>query len=510
MKRALLCAIVAFSICARPAAADRPNVLFIAVDDLKPMLGCYGDTMVKSPQIDRLAAQGTVFWNNQCQQAVCGPSRASLLTGLRPDTTRVYDLKTKMRNINPDVLALPQHFRNNGYETIGMGKIYDPRCVDSQKFADKPSWSVPFEYRYGKAKSVMGYINPETVAMFEAGLTGAEKRPNREDVPNRPPVEGTEDVPDNAYDDGAMADAAVAWIQKLSKTEKPWFLAIGLKKPHLPFVAPKKYWDLYNRSDFKVAEYQKVPVGTPEFTLQPGWELRSGYNVPKQGPLPDDLQLELIHGYHACVSYIDAQVGKMLDALKDYGVAENTIIVLWGDHGWHLGDHSLWCKHTVYEQATRSPLIFSAPGQKAKGAKVMSPSEFTDIFPTLCELAGLEVPKQLEGVSLKPLLDDPTKAVREVAMSQYPRSDKGKDLMGYTFRSERYRYTEWRVAKDKTSKGDGPVYAREFYDYEKDPLETKNLVDDPNCAQEVGRHQSWAAKELRRYGIGAVEIPQAN
>jgi arylsulfatase A-like enzyme len=488
--------------CPAGLQAAKPNVLFIAIDDLKPMLGCYGDKQVQSPRIDQLAKRGLVFENSQCQFPVCGPSRASLLTGLRPDTTKVYDLKTKMRDIHPDILTLPQHFKNNGYETVGMGKIFDSRCVDNREAMDQPSWSIPYVHVWGKGDLASGFANPETVEWFRSQKDAKGKKVSEWSVKNVPPVEGSEDVPDNTYNDGAIADEAVEWIGKLSQQDKPFFLAVGFQKPHLPFIAPKKYWDLYQRSDFSVAEYQQAPQGTPEFTLQPGWEIRGKYDVPKQGPFPDELQLELIHGYYACVSYVDAQVGKVIDALEAAGIADNTIIVLWGDHGWHLGDHSMWCKHSVYEQAARAPLIISAPGQKVAGASTREPVEFTDIFPTLCELTGLEAPGSLEGISLKPLLDQPDADIRQVAMTQYYRSPGGKSLMGYSFRDERYRYTEWRERKNNQSKGDGPVFARELYDYEADPLETKNLIDDPASVAVRDRLQAAAATVLARYGIG--------
>lgn len=497
----LLSALAVSIVSVAHAGFGRPNVLFIAIDDLKPMLGAYGDDTVISPQIDRLAERGTVFLNNHCQVPICGPSRASLLTGLRADTTQVYDLKTKMRDIDPDILTLPQHFRNNGYETVGMGKIFDPRCVDGREFQDKPSWSLPFMYFYGKLPSAAGFVNPDTIEWIRS-QTDAQGKPVPEwNLKGIPPTEGSEDVPDNAYSDGAMAEAATEWIGKLAATDKPFFLAVGFQKPHLPFIAPKKYWDLYERDQFELAEYREAPEGTPEFTLQPGWEIRGNYDVPKRGPFPEALQRELIHGYHACVSYIDAQVGKLMEALEASGQADNTIIVLWGDHGWHLGDHSMWCKHSVYEQATRSPLIIAAPGQKATATRVASPTEFTDLFPTLCELAGLDRPAALEGESLLPLLKDPSGQVRELALSQYFRSPDGKPLSGYSFRSGRYRYTEWREINGPTQKGDGAVYARELYDYQTDPLETRNLIDDPAYGATLGAIQAHASKMLAPYGI---------
>jgi len=472
---------------AKPDSESRgqPNILFIAIDDLKPILGCYGDEMVHSPEIDALAARGTTFLNNHCQQAVCGPSRASLMTGLRPDSTEVYDLKTRMRDRRPDIITIPQHLRNAGYVSVGMGKIFDPRCVDGRKFADKASWSEPFMYAYGKGDREMGYLNPETVAWIRS-QKGADGKPlDRSELSGRPATEGSEDVPDNAYDDGATTDLALKWIDKLANEEEPFFLAVGFKKPHLPFVAPKRYWDLYDREQFSPAAFQKTPEGTPEFTTQPGWELRSGYDVPAEGVIPEERQKELMHGYYACVSYIDAQVGKLMDALEAEGIADNTIVIIWGDHGWHLGDHAMWCKHSNYEQATRSPLIIVEPGQKAPGGKVKSPTEFTDLFPTICDLVGVQAPDSLEGKSLRPLLEDPAGRVRELAMSQYPRNSAGTRLMGYTYRGDRHRLTIWKEMDVSEGDKDGPVYTRELYDYEKDPLETRNLIEDPDYREVV-------------------------
>jgi len=484
--------------------ADPPHILFIAIDDLKPLLGCYGEETVHSPRIDQLAAEGTVFLNSQCQQPTCGPSRANLLTGLRPDSTGIHDLKTKMRDINPDVLTIPQHFKNQGYLSIGMGKIFDGRCVDSRKDMDAPSWSQPFIHVYPKAENAAGFVNPQTVDWIRSQKDDQGNPIHEWNVQRIPVAEGSEDVPDNHYKDGATADRAVEWIAKMAQSEQPVFLAVGFDKPHLPFNAPGKYWDLYDRESLPLAAFREAPEGTPEWTLQPGWELRGKYDVPRKGPFPEDLQRELVHGYYACVSYIDAQVGKLLDALEVNGLKDDTIVVLWGDHGWHLGDHSMWCKHSVYEQAARAPLIFRVPDQKAPGAKTASPAEFTDIFPTLCQLAGVPVPDVLEGVSLATVLDDPDRRPRQVAMSQFPRSHpQGANLMGYTFRDERYRYTEWRKRKDAKSKGDGPVMARELYDYQTDPLETRNLINSSDHQAVLERMELAASSELSRYGIPA-------
>ena len=452
--------------------ARRPNVLFIAVDDLKPILGCYGDRQVKSPNIDRLAENGFVFLNNHCQVAVCGPTRASLLTGLRPDTTKVWDLKTRMRDIDPDILTLPQHFKQNGYTTVGMGKIFDYRCCDGMGTQDKASWSRPFVYV------------PENKYASEGKITS---NPTEEDrVRNNKPSTECIDVPDTDYFDGKLTVAAVDNLKILVEGNKPFFLAVGFKKPHLPFTAPKKYWDLYKREDFKVHPFQQFSKNGPELAYHKSSELRNGYtDVPLAGPFSEDKQLEMIHGYYACVSFVDAQVGKLLDEVKEQGIADDTIVVLWGDHGWHLGDHGLWCKHTNFEQSTRSPLIFSTPNRKYRG-KSQSPTEFVDIFPTLCDLAGLDTPTQLEGTTLEPILDDPKASVKKAAVSQFQR---GSGVMGYAYRDRRYRYIIWQEKKFYEGQTDGPIIARELYDYQTDPMETVNVVDDPEYRKVVRRFE---------------------
>ena len=523
---AYLIAMTATSFAAR---AERPNVLFIAIDDLKPLLGCYGETEIKSPNIDRLAGRGMTFLNAHCQQAVCAPSRISLLTGLLPDTTRVWDLKTNVRDNLPDVVTLPQYFKRNGYEVVGMGKIFDPRSVGGRDEMDARSWTRPYIHVESQDGATYSYLNPDVVARINAakkslkgkGWDAALK------VVGKFPTD-IADVPDNAYFDGAMADTGVQMIGELSKRKKPFFLAVGFKKPHLPFNAPKKYWDLYDRDELPLAEFTDMPANAPEHAYQPGWELRNYDRIPKEGPLPEALQRELIHGYYACTSYIDVQVGKLLDALDESPAADNTIVILWGDHGWHLGDHSIWCKHTNYEQATRVPLILapavssqvapacpqaegrstdnaasiisaddqgnaataSALGPGAAPRYSRAPDEFLDIFPTLCELSGIRTPGNLHGTSLLPLLKNPKDSIKEVARSQYPRHSEYGQVMGYAYRDTRYRYIEW-VKKDAW-KGEttGPVVARELYDYDKDPLETRNLVDDPAYREVIAAMQA--------------------
>jgi iduronate 2-sulfatase len=489
--------------------SDKPNVLFIAIDDLKPILGCYGDQLIKTPNIDRLAKMGTVFKSNYCQQAVCGPTRASIMTGMRPDVTKVWDLKTKMRDMNPDILTIPQYFASQGYSTQAIGKIYDPRCVDED--LDKVSWTVPYYktdnkyYAVSTGKTVLNYYQAkETKALVEKKrrddngkiLTDLELlatiRPSMESV----------DVPDHAYIDGANMLQAKDILNELKRKNEPFFFAVGLAKPHLPFNAPKKYWDLYQRDDMPVAEFQEKSNHAIDVAYHNSGELRAYTDIPpilsftnqkSYGiTLPVATQKELIHGYYAAVSYADAQVGILLNTLDSLDLSKNTIIVLWGDHGWHLGDHNLWCKHSNYEQATRSPLIFSAPHIKASATSSLS--EFVDVFPTLCNLAGIPVPAHLEGKSLVPLMQNPKLSIKDFAISQYPRSSTGMEsqrmvdasskVMGYSLRTKRYRYTIWmeNFRSNMPFKASS-VVGDELYDYEKDPEEKVNVAADKKYEQ---------------------------
>ncbi len=511
---ALLC-LASFPLYAQKSKTKpaKPNILFIAIDDLKPILGCYGNQMIRTPNIDRLAAMGTVFMQNYCQQAVCGPTRASIMTGLRPDHTGVWDLKTRMRDVNPDILSLPQYLISQGYSTQGIGKVYDSRCVD--KKMDEPSWSVPY-YNYFKTETKYyaqetgtpasgQYQLPQTKELVEKYTKEAvEKGIAKGDIDAyvskfvKPSVECA-DVPDNAYNDGANVLRAKEILGKLKSENKPFFFAVGFSKPHLPFVAPKKYWDMYQRDEMPVAEFQEKSKNGPDIAYHNAGELRAYSDIPalleftdqkEYGlTLPLDKQKELIQGYYAAVSYTDAQVGILLNALDSLGLTENTIVVIWGDHGWHLGDHNLWCKHTNFEQATHAPLIISSPGIKPSVSS--SPSEFVDVFPTLCDLAGVPVPTYLDGKSQVPVMKNPGKKVKEFSVSQYPRSGSNSETerlgyavgkcMGYSIRTSQYRYTLWLKEDFRSSQAfdKNLIVATELYDYRKDPNETVNVVDDP-------------------------------
>ncbi len=449
---------------AQKADVKHPNVLFIPVDDLKPLIEAYGDKMSITPGMDRLAREGMAFQNCYVQQAVSGPTRASLLTGMRPDKTKVWDLETDFRNVNSNAVSLMEYFKNNGYETTGTGKIFHEGSVGPGH--DMPSWSIP--WTNDKAETYASFIP-------EKGKRG-------------PAIECV-DVPDNTYSDGVAAEIAIKLLKQLKDGNKPFFLAVGFHKPHLPFVAPKKYWDLYKRDQFKIAPFQGKAKGSPDLAYHSSGELKRYSDIPQFNNYSDKeldhlseaKQLELIHGYYAATSYMDAQLVKVLNELDKLGLTDNTIVVLWGDHGWHLGDHGLWNKHTNFEEATHACFLLRGVKGSPKNIKPTTQCEFVDIFPTLCDLTGIPTPKYLDGISLVPTMNNPTVELREYALSQYPRK-----AMGYTIRTKRFRYTEWIGEKYSAEKpySQAKVVAREMYDYDKDPLETSSIIGDKVYAKE--------------------------
>lgn len=474
------------------------NVLFIAVDDLRPQLGCYGDPVVISPNIDRLAADGVLFNRAYCQQAVCSPSRTSLLTGRRPDTTKVYDLNTHFRLNLPNVVTLPQHFKEHGYHTQSFGKIYHGGLDDPVSWSE-PSWFP----------SAATYHTEESLAVLkelaERRQQGSRQKRRGDQVLMRDPKSSiplkvrrtyrprgpsweAPDIGDSELRDGEIAEAAIETLRKVK--DKPFFLAVGFLKPHLPFIAPKKYFDLYPDDKIPLASNPFPPKGAPKFALTNWGELRNYSDIPNSGPLSESKAMELIKGYYAAASFTDAQIGRVINELDRLGLREDTVIVLWGDHGWHLGDHGLWCKHTNFENAVHSPLIFSAPGLKKPGIKTDALAEFVDIYPTLSDLCGLPLPKGLEGTSLVPLFDNPDRPLKKAAFSQYPRNITGVGGgMGHSIRTDRYRLTEWTVPE----KGFGAI---ELYDHLKDPDENVNVADLPEYASVVKEltellHAGW-------------------
>ncbi|WDE96287.1 sulfatase [Lentisphaera profundi] len=478
-------------------ALERPNILMIAVDDLKPILGAYGDPLIQSPTIDKLAQKSAFYESAYCQQAVCGASRASIMTGLRPDSSRVWEFRQLMRERNPNAITIPEYFKSQGYMTCFTGKIFDYRCVADGKKQDLPSWSRKEQPRNSEAMKNLGFADPafhEKIRLKTIELKQQVKKASYDEVKKAmggsPCFEGSVDGPDEIYEDGMIAKEGVRLIKELGQKEKPFFIAVGFKKPHLPFVAPKKYWDMYKESDFALESYQSAAQGAPSYAYQDSWEF-SGYNVPRvNGKVPEDFQRKLKHGYAACISYVDAQIAKLLSTLKQEGLEENTIIIFWSDHGFHLGDHGMWCKHSNYEQATRVPFFLYDPRQQLKSGVYKQPVELIDMFPTLCELSALEIPEILDGKSL--LSEEAQQAT--FALSQFPRNaGKNKKIMGYGFRFERYRYIEWvdnNYQNDNTQFG--PLKEIELYDYEKDPLETVNLANNPEYREILKKLQKQA------------------
>ena len=442
----------------KEAKGKKKNVVFIAVDDMRTQLGCYGKTSVKSPNIDKLAANGMVFKRAYCQQAICSPSRISLLTGMYCETTKIYGLLNRKKDKLPDIPSIPKHFRDNGYETISSGKIYH------HGDDDPVAWSVP-AFRPMKGS---GYVTEESKAIVSLWSSNSN-------TGTKGPVTEAADVADNVYSDGKTTDFAIEQIRRLK--DKPFFVALGLRKPHLPFTAPKKYWDMYNPDDFKLVDNPYPPENATEFTMNNFGELRNYWQMPKgKEPVDNELARHLIHGYHACVSFIDAQVGRVLDELETLGLKENTIVVLWGDHGWKLGEHGSWCKHTAFEIDAKVPLIIFDPDMKTKGQTTEALTELVDIYPTLCDLAGLDKPAHLEGLSFTPLMNNPGLDWKSAAFSIWVqkkfRYDEDIQVIGYTMKTDNYRYTEWRHTKS------GEVRGRELYDHIKDPDENVNVIDD--------------------------------
>jgi arylsulfatase A-like enzyme len=490
---AVLALTISIPLISQKKKKEKPNILFIVVDDLKPVLGIYGNKQVKTPAMDKLAKKAVMFENAYVQQAVCAPSRISAFTGMRPDRTKVTDLRTDMRKMNPDIVTLPQFFKRHGYETAGLGKL-----MHGARNNDPRSWTIPWKdgaklsYAKGyKAPVFNMFQNPETQKLVEnVDLSSMKRKEIVQFLRQNNAFQAIEclDVPDDAYTDGAVANEAVDLLDSFASSKKLFFLAVGFHKPHLPFVAPKKYWDMYDRKKIPLAEFQQHAKNSPKYAYHTWGELRKYSDIPAQGALDTAKQKELIHAYWSSVSYVDAQIGKVLDALKEKGLAKNTIVVLWGDHGWHLGDHGLWCKHTNFEQATKTPLIISAPGYK-KNKKAAGMTEIVDLFPTLVEYAGFKVPEKLEGESLIPMLKNPNTEIKDYAISQYPR---GKNIMGYSIRTKRYRLTLWLQGDFKNNElyRDPQIAAVELYDYQNDPLEKTSLADNPEYKNIINNLQS--------------------
>ncbi|NJB85953.1 iduronate 2-sulfatase [Lewinella marina] len=497
------------------AAADaRPNFLFIAVDDLRPELGAYGSEIAVTPNLDALAGRGLLFNRAYCQQAICGPSRASLMTGTRPETNGVTENYAYFRETSPDILTLPQYLRQHGYETVYSGKIFHGRFTDEEL-----SWSrKPTKPEVPAPNNPGGYALKENQELYERNQAEMrEKYGSNTYGLGLGPAYEMADVPDQAYPDGYHTDQAIATLGDLvGEGQKPFFLGLGFHHPHLNWTTPKKYWDLYDREDIRAAAVADAPEGGAAMGLHASFELRVRDGIPDSGPIDEELAITLKHAYLASVSYVDAQIGRMMEALEASGELNNTVVVVWGDHGWHLGDLGIWGKATNYEIATRVPLMIHTPTmpEASRGAKTDALVELVDLFPTLVELAGLEQPEQLEGQSFVPLLADPNREWKPAAFSQYPNpalrewaanplsegmretyfgplieevedriiEQQGEKwdrdlfenhLMGYTIRTDRYRLVAW---KDRRQPDAEPLYV-ELYDHQEDPDETRNVAE---------------------------------
>ena len=437
---------------------NRPNILFIAVDDLRPELGCYGNRVVSSPNIDRLASEGVLFRRAYCNVPVSGASRASLMTGTRPTSYRFINYDTWAEKDNPEAITLPQYFKNNGYYTVALSKVFH------HMYDSKNGWDE--EWRPSGKGSWRNYIQDDNLKIDTLIKRGM-------------PFECA-DVPDTAYFDGKTTQKALHFLRNSAGKGKPFFLAVGFLKPHLPFNAPEKYWNLYDPKEIGIAGNPNPPENAPRQAIHNWGELRQYYSVPETGPLTDSAAIKLRHGYYACVSYADAQIGMLLDELKKSGLDKNTIVVLWGDHGWNLGEHGLWCKHCNFNTSLNAPLIFKVPGL-TRGDKNNSITEFIDIYPTLCELTGLPLPEHLEGESLTGRLKDPEKEEDDYAVSKF--------ITGLTLIEGEYFYTEFLDTKDS-------AVAAMLYNHSLDPDENVNISSD-NDKKELVSNLARRLREKR-------------
>jgi len=446
------------------SASERPNVLLILVDDLKPALGCYGDSHAKTPNIDKLASRGIRFDLAYCNQSVCAPSRFTLMLGSHSTSTGLYGLGNHLRKSIPNAVTIPQHFAKHGYKTQSLGKIFH---IGHGNLGDPESFSVPHYH-----DKVIEYLDPEStdggkLTREEAYFTN-QKLGQIRSLPRGAAFESPK-VEDQEYADGRVATETVKRLKSAKKNSKrPFFIAAGFARPHLPFSAPKKYWDLHDPKKLPLPTHENLPKESPKVAGKRGGEISNYKPVPidRNAIFPEAVKRDLIHGYYASVSYVDAQIGKVLDALDQLELTSKTIIVLWGDHGFHLGDLGIWTKHTNYEQANRIPIIISAPRISRPGSSTKQLMESVDIFPTLTELAGIppiKGPQPIDGLSMAEVIKMPSKRIRNHAFHAYPRAK-----MGRAIRTEKFRMVEWK------KKGKPTEY--ELYDYSDNLYETKNIA----------------------------------
>ncbi|MGZ0170281.1 MAG: sulfatase [Planctomycetales bacterium] len=459
-----------------------PNVLFIVADDLNCAIGPYGDSVAVTPNLDRLAARGVTFGRAYCQQAVCNPSRSSFLTGLRPDTVGVNDLRKSFRETAPGgstLITLPQHFKNHGYFCQNIGKLFH----NMGETQDRRSWSIDEVLFKG--------THADDTVFANAPWKGGAKRPYKAEVTE------AHDVPDTAYRDGQIANLAAAMLRDHAGSQQAFFLAVGFWRPHLPFVAPKKYWDLYQPQKIPMPNPAAAPTDVPDIAMHESREIKGYGLTPKDRPFTEAEIRHYRHGYYASISFMDAQIGEILDALDESGQADDTIVVFTSDHGFHIGEHSLWGKTSNFELDARVPLIIASPSHKhGLGKRTSSLAELVDLYPTLADLAGIgdDLPKNLGGVSQASVVADPETSVKDVAFTQHQQpfygSRKNWQAWGYSMRTDRWRYTEWRAVAD------GRAVARELYDHDNGGRETTNLAGSPEQTTVVKQLAERLAKQF--------------
>jgi len=449
----------------------RPNILYIMVDDLRPQFAAFGRTGMVTPALDQLADKGVVFKRAFVNVPVCGASRASLMTGLRPTSKRFVNYLARADEDAPGIATLPAHLKAAGYTTLSLGKVLHVEA-DSAAAWSRPPWRPDQDEAVRTATSPRNYLDPVNIEMDRD-----------EDSDRGAPFERM-DVPDSAYFDGMIAEQAVRELDALSKNEDPFFLAVGFMKPHLPFNAPAKYWDLYDPAAISLVAFDHMPSGAPKEAQHNWGELRNYRGIPEAPePVSREMARKLRHGYYAATSYADSQLGKVLQALDDLDLSENTIVVLIGDHGWSLGEHGLWCKHSPFDVATHTPLIIRAPGITPGEANGLV--EFIDIYPTMLAMTGTTSPSHLQGTSMLGMLNDPASPGK---MAVFPRWKLAENV-----RTDRYSYTEFRTE-------DGTLISHMLYDSVNDPDETVNLTDKPEHAEDVSRLQALIAKNIANRG----------
>jgi len=438
------------------ARAEGRNVLFIAVDDLRPQIGAYGRSQMKTPHLDRLAATGTLFERAFTMVPTCGASRASLMTGVKPARDRFTNYDTWAEKDAPGIPALNDHFQTHGYNTVSLGKVFHHAGDHSEGW--NRIWRPDHDYTYVLEKNIQRVYD---------------------DQPKRGNPYERADRPAEAYPDGRIASKAITELDRLSEKTSPWFLAVGFMKPHLPFAAPEKYWAKYDREDVHLPPNYERPKNVPDAAMHNFGELRNYRGVPDDGPVSDEMARTLIHGYYAATSFADAMVGRVLEALKRRGLRDDTIVVLWGDHGWQLGEHGLWCKHSVFETSMHAPLLVRAPGLPS-GTRTRALTAFIDIFPSLCQLTGLPKPNHLDGRSFVPVLQNPDRSVRHAVYGRYHSAE--------TLRTARYRYTHF-------PSGDAMLF-----DHQVDPAETVNIAGREDTKKERMRLKRLLMNRMGRVG----------